>query len=69
MKIIPKFLCGNFIIGPNGFVKHDGYSPIQNMFSIHWFPGYGVTTTRVVNGKQTSKVRFNRFARFLLRWS
>ncbi len=69
MKFIPKFMRGNYLVGPNGFVKHDANSPIQNMFSVHWFPGHGLATMRIVNGKKTCKVRFNRPARFLLRWS
>lgn len=69
MKFIPKFMRGNYLVGPNGFVKHDGYDPIQNMFSVHWFPGHGLVITRKVNGKKSHKVRFNRLAKFLLRWS
>lgn len=67
MKFIPKFMRGNYIVGPNGFVKHDGDSPIQNMFSVHWFPGYGLSTMRIVNGKKSCKVRLNSLARWLIR--
>jgi len=67
MKFIPKFMRGNYLVGPNGFTKHDGKSPIQNMFCIYWFRGYGLSTMRIVNGNRSCKVRFNSLARWMIR--
>ena len=67
MKIIPKILTGNFIVGPNGFCKHNVNT--NDWYTIHWFPGYGLTTMRIVDGQKTYKVRFRPLAKFLLRWS
>lgn len=60
-------LTGNYLIGPNGFFKHDGYNPVRNSYSIHWYPGYGLTVDRMVDGVKSHKVRFRKLAVLILK--
>ena len=56
-------LTGNYIIGPNGFVKHDGLNPIKNMYAIHWYSGVGLCIHKISDDNRSYKIYFRWLAR------
>lgn len=54
MKFIPRFLRGSYLVGPNGFTKHKADGDFSDMFSIYWYPNFGLVVQRHKDSKTIS---------------